>query len=498
MRALLIAAIVASAATARAEIKIDYVMPKHPHAGPKANVLTGLTLYLNRCTNNCNVHPGGNDATTDNSDIATMAASLSEHAWMTGEWEGIVQCVKEVYSPYNILVTDVRPTDGVYNEVIVAGSAAEIGASAGSCGVGEFSVTPCEPTTDAVAFTFTEGGCHEDFAMEDPDPNGATTGIYGTCWVIAQETAHSFSLDHEYQFRDSGQSACNDPMTYRSDCGGQKFFRNEYATCGEFTASSVHLCGGTCGDVQNSHARLLEILGPGTPITKPPTIALMSPADGATIMAGSTAIGTASAQRGIATVELWLNGYKWASTPGVAFGAQGQPEAPYLVTVPANVPDSKYDLVLKAFDDIGVEGDTATISVVKGKASGCDPTVTNPDGTIDTCLKGQQCTAGKCAWQDAGMGQFGDACTYDQFCSNDLECTGTATDTICTHDCDLTIADSCPVDYQCIPSGGSGVCFFPEKASGGGCCSADTGLAGPGCLAFVTFVAIGRRRRRIG
>ena len=107
--------------------------------------------------------------------------------------------------------------------------------------------------------------------------------------------------------------------------------------------------------------------------------------------------------------------------------------------------------MLKAFDDIGIETDTPAISVVKGKASGCDPTVMNADGTIDTCLEGQQCTAGKCAWVDAGTGQFGDACTYDQFCTNGLDCTGTATETICTHDCDLTIADSCPTGYQCVP-----------------------------------------------
>ena len=314
-------ALAASATAARADLKIHYVAPKHPETQVHPAVLTGLQLYLNRCENGCNVHPGGNDATTDSSDIASMAASLSMHAWLPGEWEGVVQCVKEVYSPYNIKVTDTRPTDGQYNEVIVAGSAQAIGAI-DSCGVGEFSVTPCEPTTQAVAFTFTEGGCHEAFAQEDPDPNGAATGIFGTCWVIAQETAHSFSLDHEYEYQDTMRSACNDPMTYRSDCGGQKFFRNEYATCGEFTQSTVHICGGACGNTQNSHARLLAILGPGTPITQPPVISLVTPMDGATVMAGTPATGIASAQRGIATVELWLNGYKWGSALGVDFGSR--------------------------------------------------------------------------------------------------------------------------------------------------------------------------------
>ena len=466
----------------------------------RADALGNFTLFLNRCVGGCNVHPGGNDATTDSSDIATVAASLNEHAWMTGEWEGVVQCVKEVYSPFNIVVTDQRPTSSNYNEVIVAGSAGAIGyPGGGACGVGEFSVTPCAPTTNAVAFTFTEGGCHEAFAAEDPDPNGATTGIFGTCWVIAQETAHSFALDHEFQYKDTGRSACNDPMTYRSDCGGQKFFRNEYATCGEFSQASVHACGGVCGDTQNSHGRLLAVLGPGTPITKPPTIALNAPAEGATIKTGTAVIGTGGAQRGIARVELWLNGYKWGQTLGVDFGPQGQPVAAYTVQVPDGVPDSKYDLVLKAFDDIDVEGDTAVLHVVKGKATGCDPTVANPDGTIDTCLAGQSCTDGKCAWTDAGTGEFGAACTYPQFCVSG-DCDGTGATVICTHDCVMSIADSCPMGYECTPSMAGTACLPAGAASGGGCCSVgEAGLpavATHGGLALATLGLLFRRRRR--
>ena len=109
---------------------------------------------------------------------------------------------------------------------------------------------------------------------------------------------------------------------------------------------------------------------------------------------------------------------------GVAFGPDGQPEAPYTIAIPDGVPDSKLDIVMKAFDDIlEVEGDSPTVTVTKGKAGGCDPTVTNADGTIDTCLNGQKCDAGKCAW-DPPSGQFGDACTYDQFCLNST-CRGT-------------------------------------------------------------------------
>ena len=48
-------------------------------------------------------------------------------------------------------------------------------------------------------------------------------------------------------------------MTYRVDCGGEKFFRDRDAQCGE---DAVRDC--TCKGTQNSHAKLLTKFGPGT------------------------------------------------------------------------------------------------------------------------------------------------------------------------------------------------------------------------------------------
>ena len=75
--------------------------------------------------------------------------------------------------------------------------------------------------------------------------------------------AHAYGLDHGYCRQRQlavNHSACNDPMTYRNDCGGEKFFRNENANCGE-TANR--------GCVRR-HAELalsLSVFGAGTPIT---------------------------------------------------------------------------------------------------------------------------------------------------------------------------------------------------------------------------------------
>jgi len=59
------------------------------------------------------------------------------------------------------------------------------------------------------------------------------------------------------------------------------------------------------------------------------------------------------------------------------------------------------DIVVKAFDDIEIEGDSAMVTVTKGA----------PCASAATCLDGQKCDAGKCYW-DPPAGETGDACTY--------------------------------------------------------------------------------------
>ncbi len=493
MRALRLATLVALASTgvATADRRRDVTVVVQPTEHDKELLriapmapLAGTTIFLNQCVGGCTVKPGDNNAQADTSAIVSAPSMLSEHAFTGTQWTDFVTCMKEIYSPYDVVVTDVRPQGG-YNMIYVAGTPGEAGLQDGIEGIAPIT-NDCTPVTAGVAFAFANA------TAADEDDNNF---VWALCWTAGQEVAHTFGLDHEYEFVDIMQSACSDPMTYRDDCGGEKFFRNYEASCGEFGPARP-ACGpsNNCGTTQNSHQKLLAVLGAGTPITAKPVIALNVPMAGATVKAGTPVIGTGSAQRGIATVELWLNGYKWGSAPGVAYGQAGQPSAPYTLTIPSGVPDSKIDLVLKAFDDIGIEGDTTTITVVQGKASGCDPTVANPDGTIDTCLKGQQCTDGKCAWTDANMGVFGDACTYDQFCTANLECQGTATSEICTHDCDPTIMDSCPMGYECIASGTSGVCFT-QQPDGTGCCSAGSDGVPAVALSFGTLGLLLRRRR---
>ena len=433
---------------------------------PQAHAVAAKYLYINRCTDGCTIKKGGypGDAGSRISSIPDVpdgsTITLTEYKWNDESWNALMLCLREVYSPYDVTVSDAPPAPGTpYNEGIVAGTASELHYSA----LGVAPVTSdCSPFSYVISFTLA---------------NSIGANPNTLCSVAAQETGHAFGLDHVYEYFD-GRSACIDPMSYRGNCGGQRFFRNEAARCGEYEARPCN-----CGGLQNNHLKLLSVLGAGTPITAPPTVALTSPVDGATIANQSIVNVTAAAQRGVKTIELWLNGYKWAEAPGAGFGSNGQPESPYALKLPAAVPDGIIDVVVRAKDDIDATTETEKITVTKGA----------PCAAADTCALGQRCDAGRCLW-DAPVGVLGDSCEFKQFCKNEFCAGADPEDQRCTQVCVVgNAADACPMGYECLNTTGGGICW-PEGAKAAGC-SANGGLAQGGLLVFGLVFVFGRRRR---
>ncbi|HEX3766206.1 MAG TPA: hypothetical protein VHW23_46250 [Kofleriaceae bacterium] len=441
-------------------------------------------LYLNRCTGNCTVRPGDNDARNHVSSIPSGSSSMytiNEFAvgMVTGAgadatWAQVVTCMKEVYAPYNITVTDVQPPAGTgYNEAIIAGSPDQLGQPQNVLGVAPLA-SDCSAIDNVISFSFANE--HAGTGMDL---------VYNICWTAAQESAHAYGLDHEFTFTSGNvandHSACNDPMTYRTDCGGEKFFRNQTANCGETANRACH-----CGATQNSHAKVLSVFGasPVATIVAAPTAQILELNNGDLL---STAVAVAAgAQRGVARIDLYFNGFKWAETPGAPFAMRGQPNpSNYAIPVPAALPNSVVDVKAIAYDDLGASTESATVTVTKGAAC------TN----ASSCAKGQKCETGKCFW-DPPSGEIGASCAYPQFCKSGL-CTGTADQQICTQSCIPDSADSCPSGFECLMSGpGTGVCFFSTT---GGCCSVDRGGSAwwlPVSLGLVVLGLVARPRRR--
>jgi hypothetical protein len=449
-------------------------------------------VVIERCRGGCMLHGGADDARANASSLPCagepvctgggclcQAGSSGDYmidefqsadgetgAAADAEWNAIMQCIRELYSPYGVIVTETPPPGGqAFNVGIAAGRPENIGYSSNQI-AGIAPGTPgCDPRQNVISFSFAN-------VYRGP------RRVQDICETIAQETAHAYGLDHAFEFSD-GRSACSDPMTYRTDCGGQKFFRNDLAKCGEFGARPC-----ACGGFQNSHQRLLSIFGPGTPITTPPTLTVTSPTNGGTISNGAAVLATAGAQRGIARLELWLNDYRWLTVKGVPFGPTGQPESTYPLVLPQSVPDGIIDIVVKAFDDINVETDSPVITVTKGQ----------PCASADTCAKGQLCEEGKCFWAPP-TGQIGETCDYPQFCESEL-CLDTIDGMYCSQSCVVGVVDSCPTGFTCEGAAGeTGSCVRETAESG--CCSASDDGRTAALLSFgVLGVLVARPRRR--
>ena len=434
-------------------------------------------LFLNRCTGGCLITQNGtNDARSQKTSILPMPGEFllgefQNDAGLTGsaadaEWAQIVACVKDVYSPYNISVTDQQPPDGVvYNEAIVAGKPSEVAEGPDILGIAPLA-NNCSAESNVISFSFAN--------------QHATDGrVLNVCWTAAQESAHAYGLDHEYEFTDA-TSACNDPMTYRTDCGGEKFFRNKRAECGE---SKVRDC--KCSKTQNSHTMLLGLFGAGTPTTPAPQVTLTFPPAGTqTISNGIAVHATASSQRGVEHVELYLNGSRWLDDPGVPFGSRGQPPSDYAFPLPANVPDGIIDIVVKAYDDLGLVTATPTVTVTKG----------SPCTSNDQCLADQMCDGGRCEWP-APVAGLGSSCTYGQMCTS-WQCTQTTDGQKCSQPCSIDEPTSCPQGFDCLGDAKSGFCW---PASSGGCCSVTDDSqaiwAHAGAAALVAGLLMRRRKR---
>jgi len=414
------------------------------HAAPNfSNV-----IYLNNCKpNGCLINPGGNNSTANppSSTIPDQQSTVQPFAYSDAVWQQVVACVKQTYAPFAVEITDVRPTSGNYHMAIVAGVPQDVQMQQGVGGVSPFS---CGYIPNAVSFSFSNvyGGSVDDI-----------------CWTVAQETAHSWGLDHKFDNRD--------PMTYLDSGPSRKIFQNASGPCGEFNARSCQ-CGGSS---MNSFAGILETFGSSTPT--PPMVAIQTPKEGDVVVAQFPIKAMITDDLSVTKAELRIDGQLVNTTSNSIAGL-------FIWNAPATIGQGRHKVTITGYDIAGTPA-TQEINVTLGSA--CKKPA-DCDKDTDTCVDGR-CVAGS-----GVQGGLGSTCAVNTECASGQCASDSTGEMHCVEQCDPA-ADACPSGFDCIQAGAGGVCW-PGADEGG--CNSGGNDAAPGLLLVLGLgaVVVLRRRRR--
>jgi hypothetical protein len=412
-----------------------FVPPKLPADRLQGLVVNTKTIFLNRCVGGCQVMNGFTDSRTNRSAIGSGTLSQFPHG--NTSWNTVVNCMKDVFDRFNVVITDVDPGRNVdHFEIMIAGTPGNIGLPNYIGGIAEYAcigVAQCERyLPNALVFAFAGNYAN------DPEE---------ICATAAQEITHTWSLDHV--------TDPSDPLTY-NDYSGRRQFKDN-VRCGSDCVNGVspfnltcngqeHTCMSTGTAVQNNVQIITALVGPAGAAA--PNLTVTSPATGAAVGAGFTVDVECTAPAGVQEVQFSIDGnlmttdmtapYSYATPPNLNMG-------PHRITVLCGTTQQAIA--------------TKQIDVILGAP----------------CSDDSQCQAGfichnACIAGPETAGGLGAPCNGDGDCVAG-QCASDGSQMLCTIPCDLS-AVNCPSGFTCLEAGAeSGVCW--AGGDDGGCC--DTG-----------------------
>ncbi|MBA3540101.1 MAG: hypothetical protein H0T79_10770 [Deltaproteobacteria bacterium] len=193
--------------------------------------VASTVVYLNRA-GGVYTRAAINDASTNQSTIIPMTATIAAAPIPDPTWETVKACIASKFADFNIAFTDVDPAASPHRELVLVGNPNR---KENGIGDGLFGVAPFDCMNIEQAIAFVDG-----MLLTDPTE---------LCELSSQMIANTFGLDHVY--------ACSDLMGFLSPCGPRQFVDANTA-CGEFVARDC--CSGE--PTQNSHGKLLAAIGP--------------------------------------------------------------------------------------------------------------------------------------------------------------------------------------------------------------------------------------------
>ncbi|MBL0220697.1 MAG: hypothetical protein IPQ07_43370 [Myxococcales bacterium] len=424
---------------------IDPGLPTTVGDGVSAAGGVSNVIYLNNCKpNGCQVTPGNDDSVNNRSSIPDQASTVSPWGYSDAVWTQVVDCVKATYAPFGVQIVTSRPTSGNYHMAIVAGTPQNVQMQQGVGGVSPYT---CGYIPNAISFSF--------------------AGVYGPnvddiCWTVAQETAHSWGLDHKFDNKD--------PMTYLQSGPTRKVFQNMAGSCGEYQARACQ-CGGS---TMNSFQEILQTFGGSTPT--PPTVTITSPKAGDNLPVGFPIRADIMDDIGASKAELRIDGNLVSTLTS----------APWVWNAPATVGQGTHTIKVTGYD-IGNTPAEASVSITIGAACKKPGDCAND---TDTCVDGR-CVAG-----EGVTGGLGSTCTKNEECKSG-QCGSDGTgNSYCVENCNPE-SDGCPSGFGCISAGASGGVCWPGAGGGGGGCNTGTDNGGAIFLGLgLGALLITRKKRR--
>ncbi|HTL36953.1 MAG TPA: Ig-like domain-containing protein [Kofleriaceae bacterium] len=306
-------------------------------SGTSAVLAQSKIIYLNK--NGVTLQPGDNDSRTNRSTIAPQQVTIAPWNVSATNWQSTVSCMKDLFSRFDVTVTDVDPGNVPHMEAVFGGSPTQVGMDANTAGVSPFTLD-CSIIENSIVFTFTGA-----FQMTPRE----------ACEVMAQEVAHSYGLDH--------QLTASDPMTYL-DYTGNRSFQDTTAQCGEYQARNCGINGSTCRANQNSVALLKERLGTKGTDAVAPTMNWTSPANNATVPPGFEIHAQGTDNIAVTGAVLKIDGIEAERKTGAG---------PFVFVTSATLTEGAHQAIIEITDGINVKSETRTYTVKKGAPPPQDP-----------------------------------------------------------------------------------------------------------------------------
>src|ERR1043165_1936766 len=119
-----------------------------------AAVAQSRTIYLNH--NGVTLRPGEDDARANTASIISGLSTVPKWNVSDATWQATVACFKDLWSRFDVTITDVDPGNVPHMEAVFGGFPQNVGMPSGVGGGSPFT-SDCAIIENSIVFPFTEG-----------------------------------------------------------------------------------------------------------------------------------------------------------------------------------------------------------------------------------------------------------------------------------------------------------------------------------------------------